>query len=171
MRAEDCLPPAVTVVPVEKTGRTRRAPTLYLISLGKLGKGLFLLLLAFGVYKLAGSDLQYQFIRLLHYINVDPERKFWSGIGSWLESVSASNVRLFATGTLLYSLFSLVEGVGLLFRVSWAGWMTIGESAFFIPIEIYELAQKFSATISIILLINLGILLYLFTNRHRLFHH
>jgi len=37
--------------------------------------------------------------------------------------------------TLVYSLFSLVEGIGLI-SVSWAGWLAIGESAFFIPIEI-----------------------------------
>ena len=47
-----------------------------------------------------------------------------------------------AIGSLLYSLFSLVEGVGLMFRVSWAGWLAIGESAFFIPIEILELIHS-----------------------------
>ena len=41
-----------------------------------------------------------------------------------------------------YSLFSLVEGIGLIFRVSWAGWMAIGESVFFIPIEVYDLLHR-----------------------------
>ncbi len=36
---------------------------------------------------------------------------------------------------MIYSLFAAVEGVGLIFRFPWAGWLSIGESAFFIPIK------------------------------------
>lgn len=172
MHNPECLPAPVAVSPAERSeAKPQRAPTLYLIILTKLGKGLLLLLVAFGVYKLAGTDLQLQFLNMLKFVNIDPERKFWSSIGAWLESVNASNVRLFATGTILYSLFSLVEGTGLLFRVTWAGWLAIGESVFFIPIEIYELLQHFSTTIAIILLVNIGIVYYLYTNRQRLFRH
>jgi len=78
-----------------------------------------------------------------------------------------------AAGTLFYSLFSLVEGVGLMFRISWAGWLAIGESAFFIPIEVYELSRrsKFSWWLVAVLVINVFIVWYLFKNRHRLFVH
>jgi uncharacterized membrane protein (DUF2068 family) len=171
MQTEECLPRQTAALSTDQPAKKQRCPTLYLIILIKLGKGLLLLLIAFGVYKLAGTDLQEQFRGLLKFVNIDPERKFFSSIGSWLESVNASNVRLFATGTLLYSLFSLVEGVGLIFRVSWAGWMAIGESAFFIPIELYELMQRYSTTVLLILFINIGIVFYLLTNRHRLFRH
>jgi uncharacterized membrane protein (DUF2068 family) len=76
-----------------------------------------------------------------------------------------------AVGTLLYSLFALVEGTGLMFRVSWAGWLAIGDSAFFIPIEIYELSRRFSKLVFIIMVINVIIVWYLLKNRHRLFRH
>jgi uncharacterized membrane protein (DUF2068 family) len=49
--------------------------------------------------------------------------------------------------------------------------MAIGESAFFIPIELYELRQHFSWTVLIILGLNILIVWYLLENRHRLFHH
>jgi uncharacterized membrane protein (DUF2068 family) len=67
-----------------------------------------------------------------------------------------------------------------MFRISWAGWMAIGESAFFIPIEIYELVRRTSPdrarpghplTLAIILALNIVIVWYLFQNRHRLFRH
>jgi uncharacterized membrane protein (DUF2068 family) len=67
-----------------------------------------------------------------------------------------------------------------MFRVSWAGWMAIGESAFFIPIEIYELVHRaiperprpgHTVTVLIILGLNVLIVWYLFQNRHRLFRH
>ena len=76
-----------------------------------------------------------------------------------------------AGGTLFYSLFSLVEGVGLIFRVSWAGWLAIGESAFFVPIEVYELVRHPSLAVLVILALNVFIVWYLFQNRHRLFRH
>ena len=61
----------------------------------------------------------------------------------------------------------------MIFRVSWAGWMAIGESAFFVPIEFYELVRKprFSWSIFVLTIINILIVWYLAKNRHRLFHH
>jgi uncharacterized membrane protein (DUF2068 family) len=162
----------------------KRAPTLYFIIGVKLIKGTLALLLAFGVYKLAGKDLNDIFDRTLRFIHLDPENRFLSDIGDKLDQITPSNVRLVATGTFLYSLFSLVEGVGLIFRASWAGWLAIGESAFFIPIEIFELVHHhelvergvvvhpgFYWKVSVILGLNILIVWYLFQNRKRLFKH
>jgi uncharacterized membrane protein (DUF2068 family) len=163
-----------------------RAPTLYFIILVKLGKGFLLLLLAFGVYKMAGKDLSGIFDHVLRFIHLDPENRFLSEIGDSLDKITPSNVRLVATGTFLYSLFSLIEGVGLMFRASWAGWLAIGESAFFIPIEIFEMARHhdlarqgllinphsgFYWKLGVILGLNILIVWYLYQNRARLFKH
>jgi uncharacterized membrane protein (DUF2068 family) len=77
-----------------------------------------------------------------------------------------------------------VEGIGLIFRVKWAVWLAIGESAFFIPIELFEvvhhheLVQRgelvhpgFYWKIGVILSLNILIVWYLFQNRERLFRH
>jgi uncharacterized membrane protein (DUF2068 family) len=165
----------------------KRAPTLYAIIAFKLTKGILFLLLAFGFYKLAGRDLQEIFDTVLRWVHLDPEKRFLSNIGDRLDRLTPANVRWFATGTLLYSLFSLVEGVGLIFRAPWAGWLAIGESAFFIPIEIYELARHPKVAVVynthpawwnhpkfgllLVLVVNIFIVWYLFQNRHRLFRH
>lgn len=161
------IPPLLVPAPAAKT----RAPTLYLIILMKLAKGMFLLLLAFGVYQLAGSDLQGDFLRMVRQVNIDPENQIFAEVGKSLESITPGNVRAVATGALLYSLFSFVEGTGLFLRVGWAGWMAIGESAFFIPIELYEMLRSYSTTILVILLLNAWMVYYLYTNRLRLFKH
>ena len=167
--------------PVQK----KRAPTLYFIIFVKLLKGTLAILLAFGVYHMAGKDIGGLFDRIVRFIHLDPENRFLSYIGDNLDTIKPGNVRAFATGTFLYSLFSLVEGVGLIFRASWAGWLAIGESVFFIPIEIFELAHHhelikrgdipahsgFTWTVSIILGLNILIVWYLFQNRARLFRH
>jgi len=149
----------------------RRAPTLYVIIGIKLIKGLLLLLLAFGVYRLSDENLPEAFRRLLTFFHLDPEKKFFADLAGKIETISASRMVWLAGGTFAYSLFSLVEGVGLIFRVSWAGWLAIGESAFFVPIEVRELMLHFSVTVGIILLINIVIVWYLFQNRQRLFRH
>jgi uncharacterized membrane protein (DUF2068 family) len=175
---------AETVQNVQTPPPTKRAPTLYFIIATKLVKGTLALLLAFGLYRLRDQPPSDVFDHALRMIHLDPENRFLSDIGDKLDQITPSNVRWFATGTFLYSLFALVEGVGLMFRVPWAGWLTIGESAFFIPIEVYELVRHhrmvarglpthpgFSWKVSLILALNVFIVWYLFQNRQRLFRH
>ena len=76
-----------------------------------------------------------------------------------------------ALGTVIYSLFSGVEGFGMMFRAGWAGWLAIGESAFFIPIEVFELVHRPSWMVLGILALNVFIVWYLFANRSWLFRH
>src|SRR5258706_7977899 len=151
--------------------KKQRAPTLYAIIAIKLGKGLLLLLLALGVYSLVDNDLIHDYRQALHWVHIDPERKFFAELAKSIKNITPSNIYWVATGTAFYSLFSLVEGVGLIFRVSWAGWMAVGESLFFIPIEVFELLHKYSLTVLIILLVNIFIVVYLLRNRERLFRH
>lgn len=156
-----------------KTGRGGRAPTLYVIIAMKLIKGVLLLMLGFGVYRLSDNNLPAEFHQTLEFFHLDPEKKFFTLLANRIADITPSNVVWLARGTVLYSLFSIVEGVGLLFRVSWAGWLTIGESAFFIPIEVYELMRverrPERGSVLVILALNIMIVWYLYQNRGRLF--
>ena len=156
---------------VETTFVKKRAPTLYFIIAIKLLKGAGLLMLALGVYSLSDNDLPEDFRKLLESLHLDPEKKFFSDLAEKIETITPATVIWLARGTVIYSLFSWVEGVGLIFRASWAGWMAIGESAFFIPIELRELLLHFSWTVLAILAVNVLIVWYLFQNRGRLFRH
>src|SRR6266487_7125096 len=126
--------------------KIQRAPTLYAIIAIKLGKGVLLLLLALGAYSLTDNDLIHDYRQALHWIHIDPERKFFAELAEKIREITPANLFWVAGGTAFYSLFSLVEGVGLIFRVNWAGWMAICESIFFIPIEVYELMHHYENT-------------------------
>jgi uncharacterized membrane protein (DUF2068 family) len=158
----------------------KRAPTLYAIIVLKLLKGLLFVTLAIVAYNLSDNDLPSDYQHLLQLLRLNPERKFWADLAVQIGQLSQTKVLWTAAGTLVYSLFSLVEAFGLMFRVSWAGWMAIGESAFFIPIEIWELVRRanpershtgHTVTVLVILAINVVIVWYLLQNRHRLFRH
>lgn len=158
----------------------KRAPTLYAIIALKLLKGLLFASLAVVAYTLSDNDLPAEYRSFLTQLRLNPERQFWSDLAVQIGQLTERNVLWTAAGTLIYSMFSLVEGIGLIFRVSWAGWLAIGESAFFIPIEIYELVRQTAPdrvrpghpiTALVILAINIVIVWYLLQNRHRLFRH
>jgi uncharacterized membrane protein (DUF2068 family) len=164
----------------EATYVKKRAPTLYAIIAIKLLKGSLFLGLALAMYTLSDNNLPGEYQRALHFLRLNPERKFLADLARQIGQLTEAKVLWAAAGTLVYSLFSLVEGIGLIFRVPWAGWMAIGESAFFIPIEIYELvygpepgSQRVGhpLLVSGILILNVIIVWYLFQNRERLFRH
>lgn len=164
--------------------RPKRAPTLYLIAGIKIGKGLLLLLTALGIFAMAGKDLSDAFDNVLRWLHLDPERRFFTNIGEWLDTITAANMNAIASGTLIYGLFLTASGLGLALRAKWAIWLCIGESAFFIPIEIYELVRRRAPetdlhrmfthpkiALAVLLAVNVFIVWYLYRNRERLFRH
>jgi uncharacterized membrane protein (DUF2068 family) len=157
------------------------APTLYAIIAIKLLKGALFLTLAIVAYTLSDNDLPAEFQNVLHHLRLNPERRFWAELAKQVGGLTEAKVLWAAAGTLIYSLFSWVEGIGMIFRVSWAGWMAICESAFFIPIEVYELIHRPTPNeaghrghpilVTVVLIINIWIVWYLAKNKERLFRH
>jgi uncharacterized membrane protein (DUF2068 family) len=156
-------------------GPVKRAPTLYVIIAMKLAKGLFFAALALTAYVLSDNNLPAEYQNLLHelkhWTNLNPEKRFWVEIAAKVDNLTEAGMLRVALGTLIYSLFALVEGIGLMFRVTWAGWLSIGESAFFIPIEVFELLHNFTWVVFTIMVLNIFMVWYLFQNRERLFKH
>ena len=153
--------------------RQKPAPTLYGIIVFKLVKGSMFVALAITAYTLSDNNLPEEYQKLMQMLKVHPGNKFFAHLAEQIGHVTEANVLWAAAGTLFYSLFSLVEGIGLIFRAPWAGWLAISESAFFIPIEMYELLRKnkFSWFVFAIMVANIVIVWYLFVNRGRLFRH
>ncbi len=147
------------------------APTLYAIIAMKLLKGLFFAVLALIIYAHSDNDVSQEFRDVLAKLRLNPDTKFWANILAQVDGLTQARIVHFAIATLIYSLFAAVEGVGLIFRLPWAGWLSIGESAFFIPIEIYELGRRFTWLVFVILILNTFMVSYLYANRERLFRH
>lgn len=164
--------------------KPKRAPTLYAIAAIKIGKGLLLVLAALGIFALAGKDLSDAFDAFLRWVHLDPEKKFFAHIGEWLDTITPANLKFIASSTLMFGMFLLTCGTGLACRAKWAIWVAIGESAFFIPIEIYELVRPRApetdmhhmfthpkVALTVLLAVNVIIVWYLYKNRERLFRH
>jgi uncharacterized membrane protein (DUF2068 family) len=174
----DITAPGLSAVAVEPP--LKRAPTLYAIIFFKLIKGVLFFAFGLAIYFQVSQDLPAEWSDLLNRpfvvtmferLRIHPENKFFQHIAEQIANVTETQVHVWAMGTMIFSLFPLVEGIGLLYRISWAGWLTIGESAFFVPIELYELARKYSPYMLLVMVINIVIVWYLYANLQWLFHH
>jgi uncharacterized membrane protein (DUF2068 family) len=164
----------------ETKPKLKRAPTLYLIILFKLAKGVLACGFAIGLYFQSAKVLPVEYQKLMsdpavkrvfHYLRIHPENRFFIRLATDLGNATDAGVREAAIGALLWSLFPLTEGLGMLFRVKWAGWLAIVESAFFVPLEIHKLLEEFSWFMVGVTIINICIVWYLYANRERLFRH
>lgn len=149
----------------------KRAAGLYTVIAIKLGKGLLLLAMALGIYSLLGDDLAAKFEKLLVMLRQNPEHDFWTAVTAKVETLTPTGIKSLASGTLSYSVLLFVESLGLSWRRSWAVWLAISETAFFIPIEVMELLKSFRVGVGILLIANVLIVWYLARNRERLFRH
>ena len=151
--------------------KPKRAPTLYFIIGFKLLKGTVALLLALKIHKLSEDDLPEQFQKLLQFLHINPERKFFTDLADRVADITQANLQWVVIGSLIYSFFMLLQATGLIFRLGWIVWLVIGESAFFVPFEVYELVINPSLLKFSVLAVNVLIVWYLFTNRARLIKH
>ncbi|HEV2319519.1 MAG TPA: DUF2127 domain-containing protein [Verrucomicrobiae bacterium] len=171
--------------------KKEHAPTLYFIAICKIAKGAGLLLLAAGIYSMAGRDLQDDFGKFIEWVHMDPEHRFFRNISDFLATVTPGNVRATALAFSLYGCFLIGGGTGLALRAKWAIWLTIGESAFFIPIEVFELTSRHPPRLDpsdepqphshlfhhpkigllLVLILNILIVCYLYKNKQRLSRH
>src|SRR5437870_1816389 len=118
------------------------APTLYGIIAFKLIKGALFVALAIVAYTLSDNDLPEEYRRLMDFLRIHPANKFFSNLAEKVGRLTEMNVHAAADGILTYSLFVLIEGVGMIFHARWAGWLSIGESSLYYLIEIFELSRK-----------------------------
>jgi uncharacterized membrane protein (DUF2068 family) len=178
MESETKTAPSVSTEPAAEV-HLKRAPTFYVIIFFKIAKGLLAGFLSVVLYFQPANQLPTEYEQLMgrpavkevfHYLRIHPENKFFEHLAEQIANATDAGVRAAAVGALLWSLFPLTEGIGMIFRVRWAGWLAIGESAFFVPVEIFKLVEAFTWFMVVVTLINMLIVWYLYTYRERLFY-
>lgn len=132
-----------------------------LIGVFKLVKATLLIALGIAGLVAAPSDLAHQVRHALAWMGLSPGHHTLSRLLGKLGSFDGGVARELAAASLCYAAVFLVEGIGLLKKRRWAEWLTVGVTASFIPLEIYEAVRHFSIGKIAALIINLGILIYL----------
>jgi uncharacterized membrane protein (DUF2068 family) len=140
----------------------RRSDTaLVLIGAFKLVKGLLLVAVGIGALGLLHRDIAAALGPLVAHLHIDPESRY---LGRALAAVVALDDRALkriSAGTFFYAALLLTEGVGLLLRRRWAEYFTVLVTGSFIPLELYELTRRFTATRLILIGVNVAVVWYL----------
>ena len=135
---------------------------LLLIGLFKLGKAIFFFSIGIGAFHLLHRDLDEEVTRFaLAMHRWDPEGRLVNLLLEKVDLIDPHRLRMIGLGTFAYSAIALTEGIGLLYEMPWAEYLTLTLTASFLPWELYELFHRPDWLRAALLLINLGVLAYL----------
>lgn len=134
---------------------------LLAIALFKLLKGVLLVAVGFGAFNLLHKDAGAVAMHWVNVLRVDPDNRFIHGVLEKSFAVNPKQLKEIGAGTFFYAALLLTEGIGLLMRKHWAEYFTVITTAALIPVEIYELVERFSAVKILVLAVNIAIVWYL----------
>lgn len=137
--------------------------TIHLLAGVKLVKGIVLFVVAIKLLTLLNRDVAEWFSDFIARHRIDPDNKLVHGIIEKLAGVNRNNLIAFSVGSFLYSALQITEGVGLWFEQRWAELLTVIATSLLIPVEIYEIFEKFTALRVGALIVNLFVVWYLAT--------
>jgi uncharacterized membrane protein (DUF2068 family) len=135
-------------------------------------KGLGLLFIALYLAAHVGSGVDGLANRLIEQFNLDSGSSFLQQVAYNLVfrfvGISHTSLVALAAGSFLYGIIEAAESVGLVLKRRWAEYLVVLATAFFIPLELLELARKPSVIKTATLVINIAVVIYL-VRRKRLF--
>jgi len=134
---------------------------ILLIGLFKLLKGLLLVAVGIGALKLLHKDVAAVAEHWVRILRVDPDNRFIHRVLTKVFAVSPRQLRELSIGTFFYASLLLTEGIGLLLRKHWAEYFTVVTTSALVPLEVYELAHKFTVARLVVTLLNVAIVWYL----------
>jgi uncharacterized membrane protein (DUF2068 family) len=155
----------------------RSAFILRALAIERWGRGVIIALLGIGVFRLKTTQISLQqlfdrdltslkpFFDQIHF-NVRDS----STVNSIEKVLNAkpSTLNLIAAGLLLYGALQIVEGIGLWSLKRWGEYVAVVGTTLFIPLEIYEIADKATWLKITVFVINVVAVLYLLLSK-RLF--
>jgi len=135
--------------------------TLRLIALFKFCKAAILLLVLAVSWRFIHHNPAQTVLHWALRLHVDPDNHYVHALLAKLLNVNERQLALFSAGTVLYATVFMVEGLGLWLARAWAEYLTIVTTAGLLPVELYELGKHATLTQWVVLVINVGIVLYL----------
>ncbi len=148
-------------------GRGRGSTGLILIGLFKLVKGVLLIAVGIGALRLLHQDVASSVTHWVEILRVDPENRYIHRVLAKVFAVNPKQLKELSAGTFFYAALLLTEGAGLLLRKHWAEYFTVITTTALIPLEIFELAKRFTSVKVAVLAVNVAIVVYLIARLRR----
>jgi uncharacterized membrane protein (DUF2068 family) len=169
--------PAAAAPDVRRGKDLRSAVILRLFAIERYLRALVFGAAAFGVWRFeyarasidATLDREYPAVRtLLRQLGYDVDHSKLVGLVQRALTLSPASINLIAAALAAYAVIEAIEGTGLWLAKRWGEYFAMVVTSLGLPYEIYDLANKITATRVIFFVINLALVLYLVITR-RLF--
>ena len=140
-----------------------RTWTIHFISLFKMFKGVVLIVVGLRLLTLLGRDVHAAALDFVDRHGIDSANHYVASILDKLTGVGNFQLVEFGTIAFIYAALLLTEGVGLWLQKRWAEYLTAIATSLLVPVEIYEIYEKFTFVRVGILALNLFFVWYLVT--------
>ena len=130
---------------------------LHAIALFEAAKGILVLAAGFGLIAIIPKDSQDVAERLVHHMHLNPASHYPRIFIDAASKVSDAQLWWLAAAAIAYAAFRLIEAYGLWQERSWAEWLAVVSGGIYVPLEIYEIAQRVTWVRVSLLVINLAI--------------
>src|SRR5215471_14096970 len=147
-----------------RTGSKRHSSggrLLRVIAVFKFLKAASLIALSVGVFRMLHQDLGMRLEHWVRAMRLDPGNRYVEHLLMHLSNLSPLQIRRIGLVGLLYAGLFVVEGTGLWLKRRWGEWVTIVLTGMLVPVEMYEIFHRPSAVKVLVLLLNVGIVVYL----------
>jgi uncharacterized membrane protein (DUF2068 family) len=126
-------------------------------------KGFVLIAVAFKLLSLIGQDVHAWAADFVARHGIDAGNRFVHAMLQRLVGVNDNQLVAWSVVAFVYSGLLFTEGLGLWFQKRWAEYLTAISTALLIPVELYEIYERFTWVRLSILVLNLFIVWYLAT--------
>jgi uncharacterized membrane protein (DUF2068 family) len=132
-----------------------------IIGVFKLASGLLFLAVGIGLFRYLDKDLRGTIHHAISLLRLDPDNRYIHKAINWVSGLDHKHLLEIQAGTFIYAFLHILEGTGLLLRKRWAGFLTVIITGSLIPLEGYEVFEKYNHIKLAVLIVNVGIVVYL----------
>jgi uncharacterized membrane protein (DUF2068 family) len=140
-----------------------RTWTIHLIAAEKVIKATIVIIVAVKLLTLMGQDVHDWAADLVTRHGIDIGNRYVHSMLERLVGIDDNGLIRFSTVGFVYAALLYIEGIGLWMQKRWAEYLTVIGSALLIPLEIYEVFERFTWVRIGVLAVNLFIVWYLST--------
>lgn len=108
-----------------------------------------------------GDNVHQRAVEFIDRHGIDMAHRWVQSSLNKLNGVGDKQLEEFGIIAFLYSLLLMTEGTGLWLGYLWAEYVTIVSTSLLMPLEIYEMVEKFTFVRLALLLINIAVVIYL----------
>ncbi len=134
--------------------------TLRFIAIIKLAKGLLVVAIGLGAFRLINRDLAESARALTMHLRIDPENHYARRFIEKVAKINASQLRHYGIVSFFFAAELFTEGIGLWLNQTWAKYMVLVGTGFFIPFEAYVCVRNFTWEHLLLFAVNLAVVAY-----------